>query len=64
MQKSKPIQCPAKMKMVILTFFPPLDLSEAEEERIELAIAERAATIFEQTGLYILCAVLDSTARE
>ena len=47
-----------------LDVFPPLDLSEAEEERIELAIAERAAAIFEETGLYILCAVLDSTARE
>lgn len=47
-----------------LDVFPPLDLSEAEEDRIELAIAERAAAIFEQTGLYILCAVLDSTARE
>lgn len=44
--------------------FPPPGLSEAEEERIELAIAERAAAIFEQTGLYILCAVFDSTARE
>ena len=47
-----------------LDVFPPPCLSEAEEERIELAIAERAAAIFEQTGLYIPCAVLDSTARE
>ena len=44
--------------------FPPPGLSEAEEERIELAVAERAAAIFEQTGLYILCAVFDATARE
>ena len=44
--------------------FPPPGLSEAEEDRIELAIAARAAAIFEQTGLYILCAVLDSTTRE
>lgn len=47
-----------------LSVFPPPGLSEAAEERIELAIAERAAAIFEQTGLYILCAVFDSTARE
>ena len=44
--------------------FPPPGLSEAEEERIELAIAERGAAIFEQTGLYILSALFDSTARE
>lgn len=43
--------------------FPPPTLSEAEEERIELALAGRAAEIFEETGLYILCAVLDSTVR-
>ncbi len=45
-----------------LDIFPPPSLSEAEEERIELAIAERAAELFEQTGLYIPCAVLDATA--
>ena len=44
--------------------FPPPGLSEAEEDRIELAIAARAAAIFEQTGLYILCALFDSTTRE
>lgn len=44
--------------------FPPPGLFEAEEERIELAVAEHAAVIFEQTGLYILCAVFDATARE
>ena len=47
-----------------LDVFPPPSLSEAEEERIELAVAERSAAIFEQTGLYILCAVFNSTARE
>lgn len=62
-RKSKPAWCPMKMKTVILAF-PLPGLSEAEEERIELAIAECAAAIFEQTGLYILCAVLDSTTRE
>ena len=46
-----------------LDVFPPSCLSEAEEERIELALAERAAEIFEQTGLFILCAVFDITAR-
>jgi predicted transcriptional regulator len=34
-------------------------LAEDEEERIELALAARAAEVFEDTGLYILCAVLD-----
>jgi hypothetical protein len=43
--------------------FPPPTLPEAEEERIELALAARAAEIFEETGLYILCAALDPTAR-
>lgn len=38
---------------------PPPGLSEEEEERIELTLAARAAEVFEQTGLYILCAVLD-----
>lgn len=45
-------------------FPPPGILSEEEEDRIELAIAARAAATFEQTGLYILCAVFDSTTRE
>ena len=30
---------------------------------LELALAERAAQIFAGTGLYLLCAVLDPTAR-
>jgi hypothetical protein len=46
-----------------LEVFPPPTLLEAEEEQIELVLAERAAEIFAATGLYILCAVLDSTAR-
>jgi hypothetical protein len=46
-----------------LAVFPPPTLMEAEEERIELALAERAAQIFADTGLYLLCAVLDPTAR-
>ena len=43
--------------------FPPPALAEAQEESIELALAGRAAEIFEETGLYILCAVLDPTVR-
>lgn len=42
--------------------FPPPGLTEAEEEKIELAVAGRAAQIFEETGLYIPCAVLDPLA--
>ncbi len=44
--------------------FPPPTLTETEEELIEFALNERATEIFEQTGLFIPCAVLDSTARE
>lgn len=43
--------------------FPPLSLSEEEEERLELAVAARAGDIFEETGLFILCAALDPAAR-
>ncbi len=43
--------------------FPPPALAEEQEENIELALASRAAEIFEVTGLYILCAVLDPTVR-
>lgn len=39
--------------------FPPPSLSEEEEERIELAVAARAGDIFEETGLFILCAAFD-----
>jgi hypothetical protein len=43
--------------------FPPPSLSEEEEGRIELAVAARAGDIFEETGLFILCAALDPTAK-
>lgn len=43
--------------------FPPPSLSEDEEERLELAVAARAGDIFEQTGLFILCAALDRSER-
>lgn len=46
-----------------LDVFPPVTMQEAEEEQMELTLAERAAEIFAATGLYILCAVLDPTAR-
>jgi len=39
--------------------FPPPGLPEDEEERIELAVAARAGEIFEETGLFILCAAFD-----
>jgi hypothetical protein len=43
--------------------FPPPVLSEPEEDCIEMAFAARAAEIFADTVLYIVCAVLDSAAR-
>ncbi len=39
--------------------FPPPSLSEEEEERAELAVAARAGEIFDETGLFILCAAFD-----
>ena len=44
-------------------FFLPPTLSEADEEQVELTLAARAAEIFAETGLYILCAVLDPSVR-
>jgi hypothetical protein len=43
-------------------FLPP-ELPEEEEERIELAVAARAGDIFEETGLFILCAAFDRPNR-
>ncbi len=43
--------------------FPPPGLPEEEEERIELAVAARAGEIFEETGLFILCAAFDRPNR-
>jgi len=42
--------------------FPPADLPETEEEKIEEALGEKCAEILEQDGLFILCAVFDSRA--
>lgn len=39
--------------------FPPPSLPEEEEERVELAVAARAGEIFDETGLFILCAAFD-----
>jgi hypothetical protein len=46
-----------------VVIFPPPGLPEEEEERVELAVAARAGEIFEETGLFILCAALDPTAK-
>jgi hypothetical protein len=43
--------------------FPPPHLSDAEEDSVEMAVAERAAQIFEETGLYILCAIIGPAPR-
>ncbi len=43
--------------------FPPATFPEEEIDRIELALAARAGDIFEDTGLFILCAVLDPAVR-
>ena len=39
--------------------FPPANLSETEEERIEEVLGEKCAEILERDGLFILCAVFD-----
>lgn len=43
--------------------YPPDSLSDAEVDRIELTLASRSGEIFDQTGLYIVCAVLDPATR-
>lgn len=43
--------------------FPPAALSDADVDRLELTLAARSADIFDHTGLYIVCAVLDPAAR-
>lgn len=39
--------------------FPPAGLSEDEVDRLEMTIARRAGEIFDDTGLFITCAVFD-----
>lgn len=43
--------------------FPPAALSDADVDRLELTLAARSADIFDRTGLYIVCAVLDPAPR-
>lgn len=40
--------------------FPPPNLSEIEEEKLEEALTENCIEILDETGLFILCAVFDS----
>jgi hypothetical protein len=46
-----------------VTLVVPPTFPEQEEDRLELALAARAGKIFEETGLFILCGVLDRPAR-
>ena len=39
--------------------FPPPELPEAEIERIEMALADRSAKIYDDTGLFLVFAVLN-----
>lgn len=43
-----------------VSVFPPPSLPEEETERVELALAARAGEIFDETGLFIPCAVFDA----
>jgi hypothetical protein len=45
-----------------VTVVLPPTCSEEEEDRIELALAARAGELFEATGLFIVCGVLDRPA--
>lgn len=43
-----------------LKVFPPPGLSEMEEEALEEALIEKCIEIFDETGLFIVCAAFDS----
>jgi hypothetical protein len=45
-----------------VTVVVPPTCSEQQEDRIELGLAARAGEIFEATGLFIVCGVLDRSA--
>jgi hypothetical protein len=45
-----------------LKIFPPPGMSEVEEEKLEEALTERCADVFDETQLFILCAVFDAQA--
>ena len=46
-----------------IKIFPPPYLSEAEDETLEETLSEKCIEIFEQTGLFILCAAFDPQAK-
>lgn len=46
-----------------VTLIVPSACSEEDEDRVELALAARADQIFEATGLFIVCGVLDRPER-
>jgi hypothetical protein len=46
----------------VVVFAPP-DIADAEIEQIEAALNDRAFAIYEETGFYIPCAVLDLITR-
>ena len=43
-----------------LKILPPSGLSEAEEEALEEALVEKCIEVFDETGLFIVCAAFDS----
>ena len=43
-----------------LKIFPPSGLSEADEEALEEALVEKCIDVFDETGLFIVCAAFDS----
>lgn len=43
-----------------LKIFPPRGLSEVEEEALEETLIEQCIEIFDETGLFIVCAAFDS----
>ena len=42
-----------------LKVFPPPGLSEAQEEALEETLTEKCIEIFDETGLFIVCAAFD-----
>ena len=43
-----------------LKVFPPPGLSKIEEETLEETLVEKCIEIFDETGLFIVCAAFDS----
>jgi hypothetical protein len=46
-----------------LKIFPPSGLSESEEEALEEALVEKCIDVYDETGLFIVCAAFDSDKR-